>query len=328
MLAALETIGYTPLVRAVEAQREEWERARAVAPNSPTAKEWDWAMSTVRSRTFSGPYTPGTFLGALAQLFGASTLALGYALVSGGAGAADTAFDFFSGAVVFVLMNEFVFGPRFTKAKRYVLCPWIDLLNHDGTLGGSDIAYEYFKDAFSVRVDPEGPDTPVGGQMLISYGSRSNDVLLRYYGFAEAGNVHDVYELEQEDLILKIDKVRPLPAGALPALKAAGLVDASRVVALTPQGADEVALRLARLLTHPELAARADSGREVLSEAAAEAEAKRALAAVATDLHKNLGGGDVAAGVKDADVASVLEAFVEEKRRVLLASAAALGGAH
>ena len=78
-------------------------------------------------------------------------------------------------------------------------------------------------------------------------------------------------------------------------------------------------LRLARLLTHPELAARGDSGREVLSDAAAEAEAKRALAAVATDLHASLGHGDVAASVQgDADVASVMEAFVDEIMKILV----------
>ena len=91
--------------------RDRWDASRARAPGAPSAAEWDWAMSIVRSRTFSGPYSPGTFIGALAQLFLASTGCLGYALVVGGAGASDQAFDAFLFALVFVLSNEFVFGP-------------------------------------------------------------------------------------------------------------------------------------------------------------------------------------------------------------------------
>ena len=73
------------------------------------------------------------------------------------------------GAVWRVAM-QFVFGPRFTKAKRYVLCPWIDMLNHDGNQGGSDIAYEYFADAF--RRAPRCPHGRGGacGAALVSRG--------------------------------------------------------------------------------------------------------------------------------------------------------------
>ena len=152
LLAGVERLDYPAVPKAVATQRAEWDAARARAPGRPSAEKWDWAMSIVRSRSFSGPYTSGTFIGALAQLFLASTAAVAYALGVGGAGAADQAFDAFLFVVVFVLSNELVFGPRLTKAKRYVLCPWIDFLNHDGALGGSEVAYEYFTDAFSVRL--------------------------------------------------------------------------------------------------------------------------------------------------------------------------------
>ena len=140
LLAGLEKLNYPPLVTAVTKQRAEWDAARSRCPGNPSAEKWDWAMSVVRSRAFSGPYSGGTFIGALAQLFLASTAALLYALWFGGAGASDRAFDGFSFAVVFILSNEFVFGPRLTRAKQYVLCPWIDFLNHDGRLGCAPLA--------------------------------------------------------------------------------------------------------------------------------------------------------------------------------------------
>ena len=133
--AAFDAIGYPALAAAVSTQRAEWDAARVRAPSSPSAAEWDWAMNVARSRAFSGPYTPSTLVGSLTTLFGASTLAILYAVVVGGAGASDQAFDGFLLAVVFVICNDFVIGPRLSAAKRHVLCPWIDMLNHDGNLG-------------------------------------------------------------------------------------------------------------------------------------------------------------------------------------------------
>ena len=77
LVAGLEKLEYAPLLGAVARQRAEWDASRARAPGRPSAAKWDWAMSVVRSRAFSGPYTSGTFIGALAQLFLAATACLG-----------------------------------------------------------------------------------------------------------------------------------------------------------------------------------------------------------------------------------------------------------
>jgi len=69
-------------------------------------------------------------------------------------------------------------------------------LNHDGRLGGSEVSYEYFSDGFSVRLDKEAGAVARGEQVMISYGPRSNDVLLQYYGFVQTNNPHEVYALE------------------------------------------------------------------------------------------------------------------------------------
>lgn len=320
-------IGYPSLAKAVALQRREWDAARQRAPGSPSQERWDWAMCVVRSRTFSGPYAGGTFIGALAQLFGASTVALAYALIVGGAGAADQALDGFLFAVVFVLSNEFVFGPRLSKARRHVLCPWIDLVNHDGQQGGSDVAYEYFQDAFACRLDVDGGAVKRGQQALISYGPRTNDVLLQYYGFVEDGNVHDTYAMDQEALILALNEIEALPATALEALKTEGLIQPAAPLALTQDGADALALRLSRLLRHPALAKAADSGRAPLSDANAEADALSALAAVAEAKLAQLPLPEAAAAAAPShpiEASGLLAALVKEKRRVLRLSADAL----
>jgi hypothetical protein len=314
-------IGYPSLGATVSKQREEWDATRKRAPGSPSAERWDWAMNVVRSRAFSGPYAPSTFIGSLLQLFGASTLAVAYALGVGGAGAADQALDFFLLAVVFVICNDFVFGPRLSRAKRYVICPWIDMLNHDGALSGSDVAYEYFADSFAVRLDEAAGPVGQGQEVLISYGERSNDVLLQYYGFVQPANPHDQVALEQEQFILAVDTQQGLSAAALPALKAAGLADPSACFgAFNAEGATETALRIARLLLQPEAAKDADAGASLL-DPATEASVRLTLAAVAQEQREKL---SVPTKLPNGVPREVLEAFVNEKRRVLEASENAL----
>lgn len=326
MLKGLKRLEYTPLLDAVASQRAEWDAGCARAPFNPTPEKWDWAMSIVRSRAFSGPYTGGTFIGALAQLFLASTACLGYAVVRGGAGAADQAFDAFLFAFVFIVSNEFVFGPRISKSKRYVLCPWIDFFNHDGALSGSDVAYEYFRDRFAARIDETAGPVPAGQQLMISYGDRSNDVLLQYYGFVQQGNPHEVYALSAEELILGLDAAAgPLPPSALASLKKTpSLAEAllQQPAAFTADGADERAFRLTRLLTSPDGAT--GGGAEPLADPKAEASVLRALSAVAEARLAALPTEAAKEGGVDSYVAQTLDAFVAEKRRVLRASADAL----
>ena len=112
-----------------------------------------------------------------------------------------------------------------------------------------------------------------------------------------------------------------LPSDALAALKAEKLTAADAPLALTTTGADELGMRLARLLTHPSLARAADSGREPLP-AAAEAEARAALLAVARSRLAATPMPEVFADDSESD--ALLGAFVAEKRRVLEASVAAL----
>jgi len=218
-----------------------------------------------------------------------------------------------------------VFGPRLATAKRYVLCPWIDFLNHDGNLGKSEVAYEYFADAFAARLDFDGGEISKGDQICISYGDRSNDGLLQYYGFVQKDNPHDNFAIAQEDLILAVNEVTTLPSDALPALKSAGLTDASALFTFNVQGADGAALRLGRLLLHPAAAAATDAGNTPLA-SNLEGEVVGVLAKVAEAQLASLPSAatvDAMPLAEDVPRATLVE-FVAEKRRVLEASARAL----
>lgn len=323
LLDSLDGLGFTSLCRDVRKQRAEWDDAFKKAPNNPTAEEFDWAMATVRSRAFTGPYTGSTLRDSIGAYFLICTAALAWAVFAGGAGAMEFSYNLILTTGIALLANDFIIGPRFSKMKRHVVCPWIDFLNHNGACEGSEFTYEYFQDAFAAIVDPKGKPIQKGDQVYISYGPRSNDKLLQYYGFIQPNNPHDAYTTDQENLIVGINSALTsgLPDGSLDALKAAGLTDSQRDVDLHSKGADENALRLARLLTHPKLAK--NEGLDELP-ASAEASSRRTLAEVARSRRAELASSLEVLKYKDDEDSRLLADFVKEKKKLLRKSAEAL----
>lgn len=134
---------------------------------------------------------------------------------------------------------------------------------------------------------------------------------------------------------------RGLPTGALDAIRSAGLTDPDASCVWTLRGADELAVRLARLLTHPELAATSDKGRLPLPHRA-EADALRRLGRAAearrgatpsgdkvrsgglgSGLGASLGGGGGVGAGSETSLA-LLADFAQEKRKVLRSASEAL----
>jgi hypothetical protein len=72
--------------------------------------------------------------------------------------------------------------------------------------------------------------------VYISYGERSNDQLLQYYGFIEPNNVHDVYELD--NLPRRIADAASELAVACPGLDAFAKNAPSSPALVTPTGLD------------------------------------------------------------------------------------------
>lgn len=82
--------------------------------------------------------------------------------------------------------------PKLFKKKRYIICPMIDMANHKSVGTAAEVAFEFFGDAYSLSL---AQSVEAGEELFISYGKRSNDQLLQYYGFVEVDNPHDVYVL-------------------------------------------------------------------------------------------------------------------------------------
>ena len=68
----------------------------------------------------------------------------------------------------------------------------IDMANHKSVGAAGEVAFEFFGNAYSLCLTQR---LKAGDELFISYGARSNDQLLQYYGFVEVDNPHDIYIL-------------------------------------------------------------------------------------------------------------------------------------
>jgi hypothetical protein len=122
------------------------------------------------------------------------------------------------------ILRDFVL-PKLFKTKKYVICPVIDMCNHKSVGATAQVAFEFFTSAYSLATDL---NVDKGSELYISYGTRSNDQLLQFYGFVEADNPHDVYvmpPLRKWDIAaLEAACGGPFAAGRLGKLERAGLL--------------------------------------------------------------------------------------------------------
>lgn len=167
---AIHDLQYPPMMDAVECYQyrvgTEYARMRAAMPLHAqallTRQEFEWAMKVVHSRAFSIP--PGGFA--------ASSTRTGLRNSSSCDGARPTEWP-----------------------RKFALVPLLDMMNHGS---GKDLAtfrFDAARNVFELVAGPGGYAS--GNQVLVSYGDLTNDDLLLLYGFVQAGNPCDVYELEE-----------------------------------------------------------------------------------------------------------------------------------
>lgn len=181
------------LATQVAAEQAEWARCRTLLQPLLRAKglspdDVSWALACVSSRSFAGPYTSTpirTKLTAAAVLQVAAAAVFLLAHTTAGAAALDVA----GLAALAALTAKDL--QQAQEVQLHAMCPVIDLFNHSSS-SGSGCEFDIFEDAFKV-VAAQG--TAPGQELLISYGSMSNDSLLQLYGFVEAGNPNDSYTL-------------------------------------------------------------------------------------------------------------------------------------
>ncbi|KAK9803994.1 hypothetical protein WJX72_011353 [[Myrmecia] bisecta] len=242
---AVRQLQYPHLEAEVAEQRRAWQAAsdelESATPGSSISRdELFWALSCVRSRCFSGPYT-GSSLKSKAKV----------AVVLLVLSAALTRFhvpieQIVNGGVAAALFNLIYDVLLSRQLKWFALLPLIDSMNHKSTAQG-EVAREYFTDAI---VAVSGKHYKKGEQVFISYGEQGNDRLLQFYGFVERGNPHDAFVLRGLDQRLAADCGVPAAqlASRMAALNEAGLADTLQQAVLTRAGPDPKLLQALRLL--------------------------------------------------------------------------------
>ncbi len=229
---------YSHLQNAVERQRDEWQRYYNVylqqrqqqQQQQPekliSYEQFVWGCECARSRAFAGSYSGGAYNPNL-YLFTLLLIAIYFA---GNFGTLEQAAN--GAGLVFsaTILKDFVL-PKFFKVKRYIICPMIDMTNHNSRKAQGDVAFEYFSNSYSLSIKSNTALQP-NEQVYISYGARSNDQLLQYYGFVESNNPHDVYVMppirEWDISALEVACGRKFRPGRLQQLDATGFLGSSR----------------------------------------------------------------------------------------------------
>jgi len=220
---------YDYMARSVKRQRARWEADyKTVSSLVKVPMTWDeflWGCECARSRAFSGAYTGSAFN----PFIYAFTLLLVTAYVGLGLGSLEQAANG-AGVVISVsILKDFVI-PKLFKKKRYVICPMIDMANHRSYGNQGDVSYEFFGNSYTLAVAND-ETVSADDELFISYGSRSNDQLLQYYGFVEPNNPNDVYIMPplREWDIDALEKAcgRTFAPGRLQKLDRAGLLGSS-----------------------------------------------------------------------------------------------------
>ena len=236
-----ELLQYPHMVESVDRQQKSWDAMYKKLVSSGTSAmkgmTWDdfvWGCECARSRAFSGGYTGAPFNPTI-YVF---TLLLVTVYVGLNLGTLEQAAN--GAGLVFCasVLRDFVI-PKFFKNKKFVICPVIDMANHNSMRTTANVAYEFFANAYSLSTTSA---VPANSELFISYGSRSNDQLLQYYGFVETDNPNDTYVMpplrEWDIAALEEACGAPFPPGRLQKLDRAGLLGIS-LEDLTPDKIEE-----------------------------------------------------------------------------------------
>jgi hypothetical protein len=206
--AEVDELQYQPLVSKCIRQRTAWKvlLKQVQKDNSGIGEdEFYLACEMARSRAFSGPYVnrlPKDQMFLTGLLVAVSTQ---LNILDAGKAAIGTA------AVLLWIVANTLLVPRFFGLTHYVMAPMIDMVNHNGAPGAAaGVTYQALQATFEVLTTKS---YSLGDQVYISYGERSNDQLLQYYGFIEPDNANDCYEFDKMPRLLA-DACSKLSIGA------------------------------------------------------------------------------------------------------------------
>ncbi|CAM9340116.1 unnamed protein product, partial [Laminaria digitata] len=209
----LDLLKYPKCAASAKRQRATWDKlhesllARCSDGAGRAVKRDDlvWAMECVLSRAFNGRFGGGQ----------------NSAFLSGGLAVAAGAAYAFTEQPVWVLLAALALLPltlpelgslgaaisgKETKADDYVLVPFVDSMNHI-TTATTELSFSPVSGDLSVSVNRGYGE---GEQVYISYGRKSNDELLQFYGFVETDCPADTFVVENiaAKLDLPEDRIR------------------------------------------------------------------------------------------------------------------------
>jgi len=187
----LENLQYPFLQAQVEKQRTDILKLCKRFENSPkvgicsstTKSELIWALECVRSRSFMGPDGGDPQVRLLRQ--GLVVALTAFLLYQGGdpqkiIGAALASSIF--GVVSDLIVSQ--------SRKQYILPAYADMANHDSKASDTSADINFWSGDVTVVA---GSSVAEGDEVFVSYGKKSNDALLQFYGFAENDNPNDLY---------------------------------------------------------------------------------------------------------------------------------------
>mmetsp|Transcript_11782 Transcript_11782/g.15376 ORF Transcript_11782/g.15376 Transcript_11782/m.15376 type:complete len:516 (+) Transcript_11782:46-1593(+) len=238
----IERLNYPFLQNQIAQQRSNWTALHSqLSSNNPgfpfSFDDLVWAMECAYSRTFSGPYEGRSAEERILEVAFLGVLAIGsYEL---GFASANQVLNGAFAVLLSIPLRDF-FNSKMLNLKRYAMCPMIDFINHKSSIE-SDVSYNYFKDHFAVFTKN---DFETGDQVYISYGKKSNDYLLQYYGFVEQNNPYDDYTLTSlPTFIQKAAEEGKIDSTRLALVEKAGLLESLDQITFKRDGSfDELSI--------------------------------------------------------------------------------------
>ncbi|GAB5360846.1 hypothetical protein AAMO2058_000662300 [Amorphochlora amoebiformis] len=190
----LNELQYDALIGQVNSQKEEFLRrfrdlkaTNVGIAKAVNAEEFVWAMECVRSRSFMGP-DGGDIQARNARQLLVIALAIAFILKGGDTG---RIIGSVAAASIFGVASDLIVSQ---KRRQYVMPAFADMANHRSTANATKADINFWNGDVTVFA---GTPVKEGEQVYVSYGDKSNDALLQYYGFVEDNNPNDVYIVQK-----------------------------------------------------------------------------------------------------------------------------------
>eukprot|EP01041_Mallomonas_annulata_P010430 gene10430-21761_t len=188
----LQIFPYEPIIKNTTIQKRKWKNLynELLKTKSFTIsyERFIWAMEMVMSRAFQG--IGGLDDNQTIKKWGLLSGGLLLAAIITAVTATSTDGQTISGVLGTAAMLSLLPATQQQTSSSCVLLPAIDSCNHSGSYPNCELALEPSAGGFVLRTKV---DIKEGDQLTISYGERSNDYLLQYFGFVEENNAFDTY---------------------------------------------------------------------------------------------------------------------------------------